>query len=64
MGFNSDNITITIKGTKFKVSLLHGLYAFNIWQLELLLGLTAYTVTTAWHKIWHERMGHLGEQNL
>jgi hypothetical protein len=30
MGFNSDNIIITIKGTKFKVSLLHGLYAFNI----------------------------------
>ena len=30
MGFNSDNITITIKGTKFKVSLLYSLYAFNI----------------------------------
>ena len=31
MGFNGDDITITIKGIKFKVSLLYGLYAFNIW---------------------------------
>jgi hypothetical protein len=30
MGFNGDDITITIKGTKFKAFLLHGLYAFNI----------------------------------
>ena len=30
MGFNSDDITIIIKGTKFKASLLHGLYAFDI----------------------------------
>ena len=30
MGFNSDDITITIKETKFKASLLYGLYAFNI----------------------------------
>jgi len=30
IGFNDDDITITIKGTKFKVSLLYGLYAFNI----------------------------------
>ena len=30
MGFNGDDITITIKGTKFKASLLHSLYAFNI----------------------------------
>ena len=46
MGFNNDDITITIKGIKFKVSLFYGLYAFNIWQLEPLLGLTAYTVIT------------------
>ena len=30
MGFDDDDITITIKGTKFKASLLHGLYAFDI----------------------------------
>ena len=30
MGFNNNNITITIKGIKFKASLLYGLYAFNI----------------------------------
>ena len=30
MGFNNNNITITIKGIKFKVSLLYSLYAFNI----------------------------------
>ena len=30
MGFNNDNITITIKGTKFKAFLLYSLYAFNI----------------------------------
>ena len=30
MGFNSNNITITIKKTKFKASLLHGLYTFDI----------------------------------
>ena len=30
MGFNDNNITITIKGTKFKASLFYGLYAFNI----------------------------------
>ena len=30
MGFNNDDITITIKKTKFKVSLLYSLYAFNI----------------------------------
>ena len=46
MGFNNDNITIIIKGTKFKASLLYSLYAFNIWQLELPLKLIAYIVTT------------------
>jgi len=31
IGFNNDDdITITIKGTKFKASLLYRLYAFNI----------------------------------
>jgi hypothetical protein len=30
MGFNNDDITVTIKGTKFKASLLYGLYAFDI----------------------------------
>jgi hypothetical protein len=32
IGFNNDdnNITVTIKGIKFKAFLLHGLYAFNI----------------------------------
>ena len=31
IGFNDDNnITVTIKETKFKASLLYGLYAFNI----------------------------------
>ena len=30
MGFDDDDITITIKRTKFKAFLLHGLYAFNI----------------------------------
>ena len=64
MGFNSDDITITIKRIKFKAFLLHSLYTFNIWQLELPLKLTAYIVTTIWYKIWYKRMGHLGEQNL
>ena len=30
MGFNNNNITITVKEIKFKVFLLHSLYAFNI----------------------------------
>ena len=30
MGFNNNNITITIKGIKFKVFLLSSLYTFNI----------------------------------
>ena len=30
MGFNNNNITITIKGIKFKISLLYSLYTFNI----------------------------------
>jgi hypothetical protein len=30
MGFNNNNITITIKGMKFKASFLYSLYAFNI----------------------------------
>ena len=30
MGFNNNNITITIKGIKFKVFLFHSLYTFNI----------------------------------
>jgi hypothetical protein len=30
IGFNDNDITITIKGIKFKASLLYGLYAFNI----------------------------------
>ena len=31
IGFNDDDdITVTIKGTKFKVFLLYGLYAFDI----------------------------------
>ena len=30
MGFNNNNITITIKKIKFKVFLFYGLYAFNI----------------------------------
>ena len=30
IGFNNNNITITIKGIKFKVFLLYGLYTFNI----------------------------------
>jgi hypothetical protein len=32
IGFNNNNnnITVTIKGIKFKVSLLYGLYTFNI----------------------------------
>jgi hypothetical protein len=30
IGFNDNNITITIKGTKFKASLLYSLYTFNI----------------------------------
>ena len=30
MGFNNDDITITIKRTKFKASLLYSLYTFNI----------------------------------
>ena len=30
MGFNNNNITIIIKEIKFKVSLLHSLYTFNI----------------------------------
>ena len=30
MGFNNNNITITIKGIKFKASLLYSLYTFNI----------------------------------
>ena len=46
MGFNNDNITITIKEIKFKAFLFYSLYTFNIWQLEPPLGLTAYTVTT------------------
>ena len=64
MGFNDDDITITIKGIKFKAFLFYGLYAFDIWQLEPPLGLTAYIVTTIWHKIWYKRIGYLGEQNL
>ena len=64
MGFNNNDITITIKGIKFKAFLFYSLYAFDIWQSELPLGLTAYTVTTIWHKIWYKRIGYLGEQNL
>ena len=30
IGFNNNNITITIKGIKFKVFLLYSLYTFNI----------------------------------
>jgi hypothetical protein len=32
IGFNNndDDITVTIKGTKFKAFLLHGLYTFDI----------------------------------
>jgi len=30
MGFNNNYITITVKGIKFKASLLYSLYAFNI----------------------------------
>ena len=30
MGFNNNDITITIKEIKFKVSLLYSLYAFDI----------------------------------
>ena len=30
MGFDDNNITITVKGTKFKAFLFHGLYAFDI----------------------------------
>ena len=46
MGFNNNDITITIKEIKFKVSLFYSLYTFNIWQLKPPLGLTAYIVTT------------------
>ena len=31
MGFDNDDITITIKGTTFKAFLFYGLYAFDIW---------------------------------
>ena len=30
IGLDNDNITITIKGTKFEVFLLYSLYVFNI----------------------------------
>src|SRR5204863_8161052 len=28
------------------------------------MALASYSISTPWLQIWHERMGHLGEQNL
>src|SRR5438045_6192946 len=28
------------------------------------MALASYSLSTPWLQIWHERMGHLGEQNL
>ena len=63
VSFDQKGCHITFCGTTVSANKHRGLFLLNQWTQKP-LALAAYGLTDPRLGIWHERMGHLGEQNL
>jgi len=67
LAFCKEGISISTKKATFIADEKYGLYLMRLWKGKLApapIATPAYAISDAWLAPWHERLGHLGEQNL
>ena len=67
LAFCSEGISINSGGTDIIAEEKYGLYLLRLWKDEIVpspQAFLAYSITEPWLDLWHQRLGHLGQQNL
>ena len=65
INFMRERATVSDGRTTFSATEVNGLWALDLWRQEgPPLALAAYSIENPRWRLWHNRFGHLGEQNL
>ncbi|SLM33941.1 Ribonuclease H-like domain [Lasallia pustulata] len=62
--FDKDKASIIHPKYTLLAPLQHGLFLLNLWDPPTLAGLAAYAISNPSAVVWHQRLAHLGEQNI